>query len=101
MSIARIYPRPNVAPRSRAISSRSTSRESALPMAQLHGARLVMVDDDREHSDRQLDQCFGAVRNVSVKAKRVAGREHVALLAVLVAELSFEQVDEFGPRVLE
>src|SRR5678815_3830061 len=62
---------------------------------------LVVVDDDREHPYRQLDELFRPVRNAAAERERIAGREQVARLAMTVAQPSCENIDELDARMLE
>src|SRR5579863_4897083 len=64
-------------------------------------ARCAAVNNNRQHTDRHLNQLFGAVGDVAAKGQRVPGLEQMTALAVPIADLAREDVDEFGAGVLE
>src|SRR4030088_3443149 len=59
------------------------------------------VDDDRQHTDRHLDEPLRAVRDVAPESERVALLEQIAFPAMPVADFARQDVDELGSGVLE
>src|SRR3990172_1907729 len=62
---------------------------------------LARIGDHRDEADRQLAQLLGPVRGIGVEKQGIAGGERVGLVAVAIADLAFQHIEELDPGVLE
>src|ERR1700722_19040934 len=59
------------------------------------------IDDDGEISHRRLDQLLGSVARRGVEEQRIARLHHVAAVAVAIAYLAGQHVDELDAGMAE
>ncbi len=59
------------------------------------------VGDDREEADRQLAKLFRTVRHVGIEEQAIPGGERIDPVAVAVADLALQHVDELDAVMLE
>src|SRR5882672_12043519 len=62
---------------------------------------FARVADDRQEADRELAQLVRTVGRVGIEEQGIAGAHDVGLVAVAVADLALQHVQEFDAGMLE
>src|SRR5690606_8212063 len=77
------------------------NRAGPRPGAQRLVFRFPRVADDGEEADRQLAKLVRPVRDVGIEIERIPGGQGVGPVAVAVADLPLEHVEELDAGMLE